>query len=286
MERRPFGTKPDQLSIIGFGGILVKGETQSDADRIVAEAIDAGVNYFDVAPQYGDAQERLGPALVGRRDGVFLACKTLARSKEEARLELEDSLRKLRTDRFDLYQLHAMTTEKDFAEATGPGGALEAFVAAREQGLIRYIGFSAHSVEIALKLLAQFPFDSVLFPISWSTYFNANFGPQVVAEAERRGAARLALKAMAMTTREPGRPRDTYPKAWYHPIPETEEELAELALRFTLSQPVTAAIPPGEIALFRLAVKFAQRFRPITPEEEAELRARAKGLKPLFQLTG
>ncbi len=286
MLTRAFGNQSDQLSIIGFGGIIVSGEPQTEANRLVAEAIDQGVNYFDVAPQYGDAQERLGPALVDRRDEVFLACKTLERSKEGAMAELHDSLGKLRTDRFDLYQLHAMTTEEDFAAVTGPGGALEAFEDARAKGLIRYIGFSAHSAEIALKLLDTFAFDSVLFPVSWTTYFNADFGPQVLKRAEEKGVARLALKAMAMTVREKGRERTTYPKAWYQPIPEDEAELAELALRFTLSQGVTAAIPPGEASLFRLAVRCAQRFQPITPDEEAALRERARGLAPLFHLAG
>ena len=285
MERRAYAATGEELSIIGFGGIIVKAETQSVANRLVAEAIDEGVNYFDVAPQYGDAQERLGPALVGKRDGVFLACKTLERTKAGALAQLHDSLRKLETDRFDLYQLHAMTTEADFEAATGPGGALEALVEAREQGLVRYLGFSAHSAEVAIKLLETFPFDSVLFPISWVTYFNAGFGPQVIAKAQEKGAARLALKAMAMTRRESG-PRATYPKAWYHPIPESNEELAELALRFTLSQPVTAAIPPGDAGLFRLAIKYAKRFRPITPDEEAALRTKAKELEPLFHLAG
>lgn len=286
MQRRPFGTKPDQLSIIGFGGIIVSGEQQAEANRLVAEAIDEGVNYFDVAPQYGDAQERLGPALVGKRDNVFLACKTLDRSKEGALSQLHDSLEKLKTDRFDLYQLHAMTTEEDFATVTGPGGALEAFQEARDQGLVRYLGFSAHSSEIAMRLLDTFPFDSVLFPVSWTTYFNADFGPQVLKKAEEKGAACLALKAMAMTVREKGSERTTYPKAWYHPIPEDEAELAELALRFTLSQRVTAAVPPGEASLFRLAVECAKRFQPITPDEEATLRERARGLAPLFHLAG
>ncbi|HEX6970647.1 MAG TPA: aldo/keto reductase [Limnochordia bacterium] len=282
MERRPYGNTGEQLSIIGFGGILVMGEPQSQADRAVAEAIDRGINYFDVAPSYGDAEERLGPALEGRRDRVFLACKTTKRSKEEAANELRQSLKRLRTDHVDLYQLHAMTTEDDFRQATGPGGALEAFVEAREQGLVRYIGFSAHSVEVALKLLDTFDFDSILFPVNWVNYFNTDFGPQVVAKAQEKGVARLALKAMAKTVRGDRKHREAYPKAWYEPIGTDEPDLAELALRFTLSQPVTAAIPPGERDLFEMALKFAERFRPLSDGELEELKRRAQGLAPIF----
>ena len=152
MQKRILGKTGEELSIIGFGGLVVCGTEQSEANAIVSEAIDKGVNYFDVAPSYcgGQAEERLGPALKEFRKAVFLACKTGKRDKEGAAAELHQSLKKLQTDYFDLYQLHAMTTEDDLQKAMGPGGAIETFVEAKEQGLVRYLGFSAHSAEIAL----------------------------------------------------------------------------------------------------------------------------------------
>src|ERR1041385_3331965 len=110
MQLREYGTTSNRLSLIGFGGVVVMGMEQGDANRIVREAFDRGVNYFDVAPSYGDAEERLGPALEDLRDKVFLACKTTKRSKSEAAKELRSSLRHLRTDQFDLYQLHALSS--------------------------------------------------------------------------------------------------------------------------------------------------------------------------------
>jgi aryl-alcohol dehydrogenase-like predicted oxidoreductase len=284
MERRPLGISGEELSIIGFGGILVMNVEPSEASALVAEAVDRGVNYFDVAPSYGNAEERLGPALEPYRDRVFLACKTQKRTRDEAAAELRDSLRRMRTDRFDLYQLHAMTTREDLETATGPGGALEAFVQAREQGLVRHIGFSAHSVEIALELMDRFPFASVLFPLNWMEYVNAGFGPQVVEKAVRLGVGRLALKAMARQKWPEGADREAWPKCWYEPCADPAE--AALAVRFTLSQPVTSAIPPGEPALFRLALDTAADFQPITDEERGELVRRARGLEPFFQLAG
>src|SRR5690348_773023 len=139
MQRRPLGKTGEELSIIGFGGIVVSGMAQPDADAIVAEAFDRGINYFDVAPSYGDAEERLGPALEPYRDRVFLACKTGKRDREGAAAELRASLRKLRTDHVDLYQLHALAKPEDVAQAFGPGGALEAFQEARQQGLTRFL---------------------------------------------------------------------------------------------------------------------------------------------------
>tara|TARA_Y100000588_G_scaffold338354_1_gene380328 strand:- start:154 stop:1011 length:858 start_codon:yes stop_codon:yes gene_type:complete len=281
MEQRTYGTSGDMLSILGFGGIIVTQTEPQEAAQLVAEAIDRGVNYFDVAPSYGNAEERIGPALEPYRQQVFLACKTTKRTKDEARDELHNSLKLLRTDRFDLYQLHGMTTQEDFDQATGPNGALETLVEARQQGLIRHIGFSAHSAEIALALLDHFPFDSVLFPLNWSNYFNADFGPQVVARAQEKGTACLALKALAYSRIAEGAQK-RYAKCWYDPI--DDPALASLALRFTLSQPITAAIPPGEAPLFRMALNLADNFTPITEEEIETLRQRAAASTPLFRL--
>ena len=282
MEKRSYGNMGEQLSIIGFGGILVMNAEPEAAARIVAEAVDRGINYFDVAPSYGNAEERLGPALEPYRDRVFLACKTGKRSRDEAAAELRESLQRLRTDHFDLYQLHALTTREELEQVFAPGGAIEAFVAARDQGLVRYLGFSAHSVETALEALERFPFDSILFPTNWVNYFQANFGPQVVARAQEKGVARLALKAMARTLWPEGTTERPFAKCWYEPITDPEE--ASLAVRFTLSQPITAAIPPGEEKFFRMALDIADRFQPITDAELADLQRRAQGLKPIFRL--
>lgn len=283
MQRRVLGKTGEQLSIIGFGGIAVSGVEQLEADALVQEAIDRGVNYFDVAPSYGNAEERLGPALEQFRKDVFLACKTTKRDKEGAATELEQSLKNLRTDHLDLYQLHAMTTEEDLQKAMGPGGAIETFVEARKKGLVRYIGFSAHSAEVALALMDQFDFDTILFPVNWVCYFNANFGPQVIARAKEKGMGRLALKAMARTTRKKGEKKE-YPKCWYKPVTDPEESV--LAVKFTLSEPVTAAVTPGDPRLLRRAMDIADEFQPLTDAERDDLKKRAEGLEPIFKLAG
>lgn len=283
MERRPYGQTGRELSIIGLGGVVLCGMTQEEADAIVGEALDRGVTYFDVAPSYGVAQEtekRLGPALRGHRDGVFLACKTGRRDRKGAEEELRRSLMHLRTDHLDLYQLHAITSVEDVEKAFGPDGAMEAILSARQTGQIRHLGFSAHSVEAALLAMERYDFDSALFPVNFVTYFEGGFGPQIIAEAQEKGVARLALKAMARTNWRENDPRP-YPHCWYEPL--SDPRLAELALRFTLSQPVTAAIPPGDPQLFRLAMDLADRFRPITESETEELRNYARGLKPIFR---
>lgn len=285
MQTRPFGQTGWNLSILGFGGIIVTDTTTTEADAYVGEAIDRGINYFDVAPSYGNAQEMLGPALAPYRENVFLACKTGRRDAPGAREELEQSLRLMQTDHFELYQLHAITSDEDIQQAFGAGGAMETFVKAREEGKVRHLGFSAHSVEAALSAMAQFSFDSLLFPFNYVTYEHAGFGPQVMEDAQRRGVARLALKGMARGPwRDGDAHRSEYPKAWYEPLADRSE--AALALRYTLSLPITSAIPPGDIRLFRMALDIADAFEPLAREETVAVRAQAQTEKPLFEMAG
>jgi len=279
MEKRILGQTGEYLSMVGFGGIIVAEVDQRDANNYVAEAIDAGVNYFDVAPTYSDAEDHLGPALEGKRNGIFLACKTENRSKKGSEELLHKSLKKLKTDHFDLYQLHAVTTLEDVEQIFSSDGAMETFLKAKQEGLIKHIGFSAHSEEAALALMGRYDFDSILFPINWVNIFNANFAPKVLQVAKSKGMGILALKAMAKTNWADGVIKK-YPKAWYEPI--EDKELAKLAYRYTLSQGVTAAIPPGYIEFFRLAVEASRDFKSITPEEEDKLRTLASGIKPIF----
>ncbi len=128
VPKRQYGRAKDMLSVIGFGGIVVKDVTPEEASSYVSEAVDRGINYFDVAPTYGNAQERLGPALKPYRDKCFLACKTTKRDAKGAQEELEESFRLLQTDHFDLYQLHAITTLEDVEQAFAKGGAMETFL--------------------------------------------------------------------------------------------------------------------------------------------------------------
>jgi aryl-alcohol dehydrogenase-like predicted oxidoreductase len=281
IPKRPYRDEI-RLSIIGLGGMLLVGMEQSVVNGIVTEAIEQGINYFDVAPFYGDgeAEQKMGIALSPHRDRVFLACKTLERSAKGAEAELEQSLRHLRTDQVDLYQFHALSDQGEVEELFAPGGAMEAFQRARKQGKIRYIGFSAHSVEAALAMLDRFQFDSILFPVNFICYARGNFGPRVMAKAKEKGVAQLAIKAMA---HGPWRKTDkrSYPNCWYRPI--DDRDLARKALRFTLSEDVTAAVPPGDERLFRMALELAHDLPPLSPIEREQLLASTKGLRPLMR---
>lgn len=283
LPQRDYGMTGVKLSIIGFGGIVVKDAQQQHANHVVAEAYEKGVNYFDVAPTYGNAELKLGPALEPYRKKVFLACKTTQRKREGAAAELKESLKRLRTDYFDLYQLHAITDlEKDVDTVFAKDGAMEVFIEAKKQGQIRHLGFSAHSEEAALAAMERFDFDSILFPVNFATFYKGNFGQKVIAAAKSRGVARLALKSLARQRWPKDDPsRKEYSKCWYQPLTEREE--ARLGLYFTLSQSVTAAIPPGEESLFRMAVDLAMAFKPISKDDLEKVKQMAKSLNPVFQ---
>lgn len=283
IARRPLGKTGEHLSIIGFGGIVVMNEDASHSNNIVAEAVDRGVNYFDVAPSYGNAQERLGPALAPYRKDCFLACKTDGRMKDDSRKQLEESLRMLKTDYFDLYQFHALTKMTDLDKVLGPGGAIETMEAAKKEGKIRYIGFSVHSAETALAAMDRYNFDTILFPVNFVLFSQANFGPQILKHARKKGMGILALKSMAKTVWSADQQQNhPEPKCWYQPAAFPNE--ASLGLRWTLGHPVTAALPPGDEKYFRLAMDVAQNYQPLKRHEEKALLASAAGVEPIFHL--
>ncbi|MFC1604443.1 aldo/keto reductase [Planctomycetota bacterium] len=272
-----------QLSIVGFGGIVVVGQVQTEANREVARSVDRGVNYFDVAPTYGrgEAEEKLGIALQPYRDKTFLACKTQKRDAVGARQELENSLKVLKTNHFDLYQLHAMSKMEDVDAVLGKSGALETFLKAKEEGKVRFLGFSAHNEDVALRLLDEFPFDSVLFPINYVCMAQGNFGPRFLTKAKEKNVVRLALKALAYTrwaSKEEKKANN--PKCWYKPIVDLEH--ARQALRYTLSEDITAAIPPGDEKVYRIAETLAAQFTPLNTDEKEALLASSKNVTPIF----
>jgi predicted aldo/keto reductase-like oxidoreductase len=279
IPKRVMGKTGEKLSVIGFGGIMLNDNPQDFANELVAKAYELGVNYYDVAPNYGNAEERLGPALESYRKNCFLACKSHERSAGGAQKNLEDSLRKLRTDYFDLYQLHALSSVDEVEQVFGPNGAMETFVKAKKDGKVKHLGFSAHSVDAALLAMNNYDFDSVLFPINFACWHAGDFGPQVFAEAEKRGMGILALKSMALTRLKDGEQK-LYKNVWYRPI--LEEDIMKMALKFTLSKNVTAAIPPGKNTLFLKALEFMNEYEPISGEETDKLLELANVTSPVF----
>lgn len=257
MKYRKLGKTGLNVSEISFGGIMLMNTPQAEAEKIVKDAVKNGINLFDVGPTYGNAQEILGPALKPYRDKVYLANKTEpGQTKKEVREDMEKSLKLLETDHFDLYQLHEVTDEDALNKALDSGGALEAIIEAKEEGLVKNIGFSAHKEWAALKLIKSYDFDTVMFPINWNYWFNYDQGPEIIKKAREKDMGIIAIKALAQKQWENGN-KDNY-NTWYKPIYDNQK-LAELALKFTLSQDVDTAVSPGDSRMLDLGMELYQK---------------------------
>lgn len=283
LPRRTLGRTGQKVSIVGFPGLCMIHYDQPTCNEVVRKAFDRGVNYFDVAPAYGNgvAETRLGIALEGiDRDETFLACKTKMRDKAGARRELEQSLKLLKTDHFDLYQMHHIRTPEEVKKALGPGGAMETFLEARKEGKIRAIGFSAHTTKGALEALKGFDFDTVMFPINLVEYYKLGFGGAVLDQARKQGAAMIAIKPMCRGAWPQGVERSR--RWWYRPM-EDADEIA-LGWRFTLSQPgVIAGFPPGFADLADKAIDAVRTCRPLTEADIAKARKLADSCLSIFK---
>jgi predicted aldo/keto reductase-like oxidoreductase len=198
---------------------------------------------------------------------------------------LERTLQRFHTDHVDLYQFHAVSSMEDVDKILAPGGAAETFLAARKEGKVRHLGFSAHNAPAALRLMDALELDSVLFPVNVNAWENGGFGPQILAKAKSKGMARMALKALAFG-KWPAEIKESdrkYPKCWYQPI--DDREMARLALRFTLNQEITAAVPPGDERIFDLALELASAPLPkLSAAELTGLKTRISSLEPVFRV--
>jgi predicted aldo/keto reductase-like oxidoreductase len=283
LPRRAVGRTGEKVSVVGFPGLALVHYKQERCTAGIHEAFDRGVNYFDVAPAYGDGdcEIKMGIGLQGiDRDKIFLACKTKMRDKEGAREELERSLKRLKTDYFDLYQMHHICTPQEVRKALGPGGAIETFLQAKERGKVKYFGFSAHTTKGALEAMRGYKFDTVMFPISFAEYFLMGFGKPVLALAKEQGIGVFGMKTLCAGAWPEGAERTR--KWWYRTV-EDQDEIS-MALRFTLSQePVVAGIPPSFLDLLDKTIEAGRSYRPITEPETHKLQEMAKTCESLFR---
>lgn len=284
LPRRALGRTGLKASIVAFPGLsLIQGD-QERGTAAIHDAARRGVNYFDVAPAYGkdgECEIKMGIGLQGiKRSDYLLACKTKRRDKQGAREELERSLKRLKTDYFDVYQLHCLKRPDEVKQVLGPGGAMETFLEAKKAGKVRHLGFSAHTTKAALAAMKQFRFDTVMFPISFVEYFLMGFGKPVLELAAEQGTAVLGMKMLCRGAWPKGMERT---RRWWYRCVEEEKEL-HLAVRFTLSQrPVVTGICPSFFDLLDKSIEAGKSYRPITDDETAHLRDVAKTCESLFR---
>ncbi len=202
MLKRRFGRSGHMSTLAIFGAAAFGNVTQEDADRVMELVIGAGINHIDIAPSYGQAENRVGPWIKRERERFFLGCKTMERTKGGAWNELRQSLKRLQTRSFDLYQCHAVTTMEELDAITMKGGALEAFEEARREGLFKYIGITGHGVnapEIYLEALNRFDFDSVLFPLNFVQMANPEYhrhAKELISVCRAKDVGTMVIKSI------------------------------------------------------------------------------------------
>jgi len=257
MEERPFGKTGEKFAILSFGAQRIvdsHGCSEEEAIRIVNHALDRGIRYFDTAWVYsrGQSEERLGKVARHRRKEMWIATKVWAREAEEARQQLEDSLRRLHTDYVDEWRLHNVYSMDELDRLTAPGGALEAAIQARERGLVRYLSISGHTdPQVQIQALERFPFDSILCALSVTDHFVASFAEELLPVANAGGIAVIGMKVLGL-----GRLAGIY----------------ERAMRYTFGLPISTAIIGMEsMEQLQKNLAVAESYRPLDDAERLEL---------------
>ena len=263
LEQRRLGRLGHMTSVVMYGAAALGSVSQEDADRSLQYALDHGINHFDTAASYGDAEVRMAPTLARRRADVFLATKTGERTRDGAAAQIRESLRRLGVERIDLIQLHAVGDLQELDKVTGNGGALEAAIEAKEQGLVGAIGITGHGHQAPAthrEALRRFPFATILTPLNALLYSHPRYREDfdaLVAEAGRQDAAVRVIKAVARGPWPEG--SDRRYATWYQPLEQQAE--VDRAVWFALSQPgVTAIAGPGDIHLLPKVIDAAERF--------------------------
>lgn len=283
IEKRPFGRTGYWSTRTLFGAAAFSNVTQEEADQTFELLQSYGVNHIDVAASYGDAELRVGPWMENHRQDFFLATKTEERTYEGAWAELRRSLKRLRTDYVDLWQMHVLVDPKEWEIAMGPGGALQAFIEAREQGLARFLGVTGHGVEVAavhLRSLERFDFDTVLLPASYTMMQNAAYAAdfeKLFAICRERNVAVQTIKSLV---RAPWGDRPRTRATWYEPLEDQAD--IDLAVHWVLGHPDFFLNTIGDIHILPKVLDAASRFAGRPTASQMAALDKARNLQPLF----
>ncbi|MCB9008299.1 MAG: aldo/keto reductase [Ardenticatenaceae bacterium] len=283
IEKIPFGRTGHNSTRTLFGAAAFWGTPQAEANKTLDLLLEYGVNHIDTAASYGDAELRLGPWLKHHRDEFFLATKTEKRTYQEAKEELHRSLDLLKTDHVDLWQMHILVEPDEWETAMGPGGALEAFIEAREQGLTRFLGVTGHGVTVAqmhLKSLARFDFDSVLLPYNPTMMQNPQYAAdfaQLTAVCHQKNVAIQTIKALS---KGPWGDKPKTHTTWYEPF-NTQAEI-DLAVQWVLSQPGVFLNTVGDTTLLPMVLDAASRVDTAVPQATITEKMNRIQMEPLF----
>jgi aryl-alcohol dehydrogenase-like predicted oxidoreductase len=283
ISTQPFGRTGHQSTRTIFGAAALSRVSQADADRTMELLLRFGVNHIDTAASYGDSELRLGPWMERHRQDFFLATKTGERSYQAARDQIRRSLERLRVSQVDLIQLHNLVDPQEWETALAPGGALEAAVEAREQGLVRFIGVTGHGLTVAQmhrRALERFDFDSVLLPYNFPMMKN----PQYAADFEALFAVcqerNVAVQTIKAVTQAPWGERPRTAATWYEPLRNQAD--IDLAVHWVLGRPGTFLNTVGDIEVLPMVLDAASRFQSRPSDEQLERLVTERAMEPLF----
>ena len=283
METRRFGRTGHMSTVAIFGAAAFSNVSQEDADKSMERIIEAGVNHIDIARSYGEAELRVGPWMPRERGRFFLGSKTTERTKEGAWKELQESLKRLQIEALDLYQIHAVTTMDELDAVTMKGGALEAFLEARQNGLTRFIGITGHGVnapKIYLEALRRFDFDTVLFPLNFVQMANPEYrkyAEELIATCKAKDVGTMIIKSI---TKAPWGDREHTATTWYEPFDNSEE--IQKGVNFALSYDITGLCTAGDTRVLPIMLKACENFTRLSDSEREEMIEAGKQYEPLF----
>jgi aryl-alcohol dehydrogenase-like predicted oxidoreductase len=283
MQTRTFGRTGHLSTLAIFGTAAFWEISQKEADRVMEQVIAAGVNHIDVAPSYGQAEQRIGPWMKRERRHFFLGCKTQERARKGAWQELQHSLKKLHSENLDLYQLHNVSSFEDLEAVTAPGGALEALVEAREKGLTRFLGITGHGVQapqIMLEALRRFDFDSILFPLNFVQASNPEYYQHTLELLRQCRSKNVGVMVIKSIARGPWGEKQKTANTWYEPFREYTE--ISRAVNFVLSHEVTGICTAGDIHVLPLVLRACEEFTPLSVQEQVGLIEAGRVYQPLF----
>ncbi len=262
-----------------FGAAALGNVTQEAADQTLQVLLEYGINHIDTAMSYGDAELRIGPWMKEHRQDFFLATKTEKRTYQEARDELHASLERLQVDKLDLWQMHFLVDPEGWETAMGPDGALKAFVEAREQGLVRFLGVTGHGVNVAAmhkRSLARFDFDSVLLPLNYAMMQNPQYAADANELSEICREKNVAVQTIKGITRGPWGDKPKTHNTWYEPLEDQAD--IDRAVHWVLGHPDVFLNTAADIHLLPKILDAASRVQAPLPDDEMEQMA----LTPLF----
>lgn len=282
IERMEFGSTGHDSTRTLFGAAALWSATQAEADKILDLLFKHGINHIDTAASYGDAELRIGPWMPKYRDEFFLATKTEKRTYEGAKEELHRSFERMQVDSIDLWQMHLLVDPEDWETAMGPGGALEAFVEAREQGLVRFLGVTGHGVtipEMHIRSLRRFDFDSVLLPYNYAMMQNPKYAADFAQLLQLCRERKVAVQTIKTITRGPWGDKAKSRNTWYEPL-ESQEDI-DRAVHWAMNSPNLFLNTAGDMDLLPKILDAAGRFER-SSGQQLETELEQMEMAPLF----